>query len=1426
MPRMPDGRRTRFLAVLVAAAAAAIVALTVLPAFGNVDGPVTLPYQQAWTNTGQITANDDWSGVPGVQGYLGEDDITTGLDPRDVTGETTTTDVIANQTNPNTLTSGGVAEFQMIPDPVVALQGSGTADRPNLVFRVDTAGRENLNLAFNARDIDGSADNAAQPIAVQYRVGSPGAYTRTGIAAGDGYVADATTGPSLATQTTPVSVTLPDATDNQSQVYLRVQTTNAVGNDEWVGIDDINITAPVTPPAQPPGAFSVTDVTVSEGNTGSSDATFTVTRSESSAAAASVDFATADGSASSASDFTPKSGTLTFAAGETTQTVTVAVTGDTTVEPDETFTLNLANPSGATIADGQGTGTITNDDAAAGSPGTIQFSEPTFSQGESGPTATITVTRTAGSTGAVSATYTTSNGTATAGSDYQASSGTVSFADGDTADKTFTVPITQDSVDEADETVNLTLSGPTGGASLGSPSRATLTIVDDDAPNEPITAACGGTLSTVEGTAVSREVTASDPDGTVDDIAITVDPPQATISRTAFTPEQEGAGAQPARATVTVGASTPKGTYTVTARASNTDDPEQERTCSFTVVVEPLRTIGEVQGPIADTDDGFTKRSPFAPASGSGSSTDQVVVQGVIYEKTRSRSGSSDLRGFFIQNTAATDDDNANTSDGIFVFTSTFDTLIGGYTPQVGDEVQIRAKVAEFFDLTQLTSASLVRVVRNGVPLTGAPSEIPPFITDPPNDLNDAYRYWERREGMRAQVPATSPVVHGRVAFSNADAEVWAIRSTHPVASRPNVFERRVFRDSHPLDNNTAMAFDDLNGYRILMGSLGLKGGSGDSSTMIAPARTFDTITNAPTGGVYFSFGKYSVQPEAQIATTPGANPASNAAPQRPDRPAEYEVATYNLENLYDFRDDPFDGCDFASNTGCPGVNPPFDYVPPSLAGYQGRLAVMAQQITDDLHSPEIILTQEAEDQDICTAGATALNCGTTNNADGKPDTLQELALAIKARGGPAYDAALDRDGADDRGIVAGFLYRTDRVELLPAPAGHPVLGASPSVTYRGAPAAYNTQQQNPKSLNATLPADVDRTTGTDGNNVFTRAPQVGLFRVYRTAVGTGPSVDVNAISNHFSSRPDARVGQRREQAAYNAAIADAIEAASGTSQRVLIGGDLNVYPRPDDPFPLRPGDTTATSDQLGPLYRRGLANLYDMLLAENPASAYSYVFQGQAQVLDHLFVNPFYRGDVRAMRAAHINADWPSEFEGDGPRGVSDHDPQVARFGLPAQPGESGSGPPAGEDRPPPSTKPPADFGPGGDQQDSEDDTRPVLRRLRVTPRGARRRGRAVAYRLSENATVAFALERVLPGRRSRGRCVAPQRAAGGKRCVRYEPVGDRASARGRAGRTNRVALGSIIGNAPSGLYRLLAVATDGSGNASRVRTIRFRIR
>lgn len=206
-------------------------------------GPVTpqpLPLSQNWADVNLISVDDNWSSVPGMVGYRGDEIVTvvdTDLRTILADGSLTPVDVFANRSDPSLFNSGGLAEFDGIPDPVVAMQGSGTADVPHLVIRLITTGVSNINIAYNARDIDaGEGVDAVQQINTQFRVGGTGDYANVD----GGYIADASAlGDTLVT---PVNVTLPAAANDQSLVEIRIMTTNALGSDEFIGIDDINIT--------------------------------------------------------------------------------------------------------------------------------------------------------------------------------------------------------------------------------------------------------------------------------------------------------------------------------------------------------------------------------------------------------------------------------------------------------------------------------------------------------------------------------------------------------------------------------------------------------------------------------------------------------------------------------------------------------------------------------------------------------------------------------------------------------------------------------------------------------------------------------------------------------------------------------------------------------------------------------------------------------------------------------------------------------------------------------------------------------------------------------------------------------------------------------------------------------------------------------
>lgn len=224
----------------------------------------------------------------------------------------------------------------------------------------------------------------------------------------------------------------------------------------------------------PAPTLSVSDASVAEGNSGMVACLFTVSLSAASSQTVTLTYSTAPGTATASSDYQSVTSSLSFSPGQTSKQVTVWVIGDTLLESNETFTLNLSNPSGATLARAQGTGTILDDDG----PVALSIADYSAYEGNSGTTYfTFTASLSAPSGNTVSVYYTTMNGTATAGSDYQSTGGTLYFSPDQTT-KTFTIPVYGDTVYEPDETFYVTLSGASG-ASIAR-AQAVGTILNDD----------------------------------------------------------------------------------------------------------------------------------------------------------------------------------------------------------------------------------------------------------------------------------------------------------------------------------------------------------------------------------------------------------------------------------------------------------------------------------------------------------------------------------------------------------------------------------------------------------------------------------------------------------------------------------------------------------------------------------------------------------------------------------------------------------------------------------------------------------------------------------------------------------------------------------------------------------------------------------
>jgi serralysin len=255
------------------------------------------------------------------------------------------------------------------------------------------------------------------------------------------------------------------------------------GYTEYASLGQYSITGSIVDPGTLP-AVSVGNASGAE-NAGT--ITFTLSLSATAATTTSVAWSTVDISTAAGSDYVAASGTATFLAGESSTTVTVTLIDDTTYEGNETFAVNLLNPNGLTISDGQGIGTIVEDDAQPLP--TLSINDARVNEGKyntkgknPGPQLTnmaFTVTLSAASAQTVTVNYNTADGTATtADNDYQAASGTLTFAPGEVS-KAVNVTIVGDNIVEPDQTFSVTLTSPTMNASINDGSGMG-TIVNDD----------------------------------------------------------------------------------------------------------------------------------------------------------------------------------------------------------------------------------------------------------------------------------------------------------------------------------------------------------------------------------------------------------------------------------------------------------------------------------------------------------------------------------------------------------------------------------------------------------------------------------------------------------------------------------------------------------------------------------------------------------------------------------------------------------------------------------------------------------------------------------------------------------------------------------------------------------------------------------
>jgi predicted extracellular nuclease len=643
-----------------------------------------------------------------------------------------------------------------------------------------------------------------------------------------------------------------------------------------------------------------------------------------------------------------------------------------------------------------------------------------------------------------------------------------------------------------------------------------------------------------------------------------------------------------------------------------------------------LLPIGVLRGVPSSDLDSFDVTPAFKGKS--------VNIQGVIHQRILWKGAQPDKphHAFLIQNVPTDSDQDPNTSDGLFVYTGKESIpkyrSQDDYLPSVGDVVQLQGEVGHRYGQTELTQPRLIKVMRRHVDVA---SILPRVELDSKlhHELKRSKRVFESLEGMRVVLKAGAVVQSGRQFVGQGqDALFWVLPVDHPVSQRKPFFQNRTFRDAHPLDDIPHQRFDNGNGSRILLGSLGIKGHAQNLNLHLPAARTGDKLVRELVGGIVYSYSQYKFMPMERPPLHQGADPVKNVVKnplplnQRKDH---FRIVSYNLENLYDHRDDPTDPCDASVNRGTANVRPPFNYLPSHESEYRLRLRAFASQIIHDMGGPELLLLQEVEDQDILTIpdGATEQ---VSPRPDGFPDVLQELSQLIHLEGGPKYRGVLNRSGADERGISCAFFYRLDRVRLKEMGDADDWIDLArntfPNIETFGKP-----QYTQPLAIQADVYGSRQKV-----EKVYSRPSQLARFQFISSKKDNDAKrAELFVLNNHFSSRPQERVALRRSQAKLASVIATSLQKAF-PDVSVMVGGDLNVFPRPDDPHPKRP------SDQLRSLYEAGMLSAYDWVLDRQPANAYSYIYEGQAQTLDHCFLSNSLHQKMIHAQFFHVNADWP----------------------------------------------------------------------------------------------------------------------------------------------------------------------------------------
>ncbi|HEX2640480.1 MAG TPA: hypothetical protein VHL50_07910 [Pyrinomonadaceae bacterium] len=605
---------------------------------------------------------------------------------------------------------------------------------------------------------------------------------------------------------------------------------------------------------------------------------------------------------------------------------------------------------------------------------------------------------------------------------------------------------------------------------------------------------------------------------------------------------------------------------------------------------------------------------------------ESVRVSGIVTAATRT--------GFFLQSPDDKTDGNAATSEGIFVFTKNAPPT--ECTP--GNAVTITGTVEEYRprnDTTSLTVTEIShRLGQDTIKVISKGNALPKPIVLTASDFSlNTIDQLERFEGMRVVVPEMTVVAptEGRVDIKNAsstsDGVFFGVVKGMARTYREPGLDIREFlsdpnKDKIKKEHGSIQVFDSnpealrVDSDEQLLpagseaGSAPKRSGSNGDAWSVASPLNFPAMTTLANvaGPLHYANGHYTIltDPDKRQAPSQGIKP--NPLPVANDR--QFSVAGMNLENFFDDQDDP---------------SIKEDVLTPEA--FQRRLKKVSVAVRDLMKSPDVIGVEEVEN--LATLKRLAEKINADSVAAGNPD--------------PKYTAYLV-DGNDGRGIDSGFLVKSSRIKVVET-------------------------KQFGKDEKFDNPS-------TNGEIYLNDRPPL-MLRASIDDTKSGKPFEFTVVVNHLKSflgysDPRQRDGVREKkklQAEFLAKWVDARQKAD-PNERIILLGDFNFYQFNDGVMDVigtikgKPAGKDAVQITSDDLVTRDLVDLVDSI---DQKQRYSFVYDGNTQVLDHMLINDPLIKHVAGFGYLRVNADYPEAYRNDDsrPERFSDHDPAVAYFSL-----------------------------------------------------------------------------------------------------------------------------------------------------------------